>query len=418
MLLMILLGACNSSAATNHPAHATSCMPLPVSTAYKPSSSPLTVAVPGHPFASTITSDGQWIFVSLDSSNGLLGSGSLAVLQKQGTNICLLRTIALPYHPLGMALTHDNRLLLVANVTGVAVIDVAQARVGAQGAILGTIQEDSQVHSNAAVVKEAIEVVVAGDDRYAFVSNENDGTVGVLDLQRVRQHDFGSGAVAGQIPVNNGPLNMNSGAVGMAISSDNRYLYVTSRINTDDTSGDRRMCGDYPQGSLAVIDIARVPHDLPHAVLAHAAAGCGPVRVALSSSGTVAWVTAQGSNKVLAFNTAQLRGHADHALLASVPVGSAPTGIILADNDAKVVVTNSNRINNTNSQSATNDPMAPSTLTILDAKSALAGRPAQLGTITVGAFPRELTGTPGGQTLYLTNFNSNTLSLINVEALP
>ena len=81
----------------------------------------------------------------------------------------------------------------------------------------------------------------------------------------------------------------------------------------------------------------------------------------------------------------------------------------LVESDAVIVITNSNRFA---------EPQTPQTLTLLDTKQALAGRTAILGTINVGAFPRELTLGLDGRSLFLTNYNSNTLNIIDVMKLP
>jgi DNA-binding beta-propeller fold protein YncE len=131
--------------------------------------------------------------------------------------------------------------------------------------------------------------------------------------------------------------------------------------------------------------------------------------VVLSSSGNLAWVTARGSNTVLAFDTARLLHDPLHALLATAVVGPAPVGVILLDQDRLLAVANSNRFAN---------DQTPQTLTLLDTQHVLAGQRAVVGTLRVGIFPRELDVSPDGQSLLLTNYGSKTLSLIEVARLP
>lgn len=400
LVLAFLLSACNTGSAATHVQKVT-CTVLPSSSGpLRGASEPLaTIPLPGHPFKSVVTSDGQWIFVSLDSST--TASNGIAVLHRDGAQVCLLRVLPLPATPLGLALTWDNRLLLVADYTGVVFVDAVQARVGTHGAVLGSVQEKSDAI--------AIEVSLSKDEAYAFVANENDGTLGVINLQRIRRHDFSAAALLGQVQVNQGPIGYDSGPVGMAISPDNRYLYVTSRIDTGDPSNQEHECSGFPQGTLSVVDIAHAERDPSHAAHTHAFAGCGPVRVILTSSGDIAWVTAQQSNRLLSFSTSRLLTAPMHALIASVSVGTAPTGMALVDNGAVLVITNSNRFA---------EPQTPQTLTLLDAEQALTGHTRILGTIHVGAFPRELTLGPDGGSLFLTNYTSNTLNIIDVTKLP
>lgn len=111
---------------------------------------------------------------------------------------------------------------------------------------------------------------------------------------------------------------------------------------------------------------------------------------------------------LLAFNTSRLLTDPQHALLASLPVGPEPVGIALLNNDSVIAVANSNRF----AQDQT-----PQTVMLLDTQKALAGKPALLKTIRAGIFPRELSTTPDGQTLFVTNYNSNTLTIINIARL-
>ncbi len=400
-LLAFLLSACNTRG--NEPSsHALSCTTvLTNSTGQGADAAVLAnVPLPGQPFKAVATDDGQWIFVSVDANDA--ASSGIAVLHNRGNQICLQRIIHLSESPLGMVLTHDDRLLLVADFTNVTFVDVAQAESSAQKAIFGSVLEQSN--------SLAIEVALSQDERAAFVANENNGTVGVIDMRRVRTHDFSSDALIGLIPVNKGPLGVDSGAVGLAVSPDNRFLYVTSRIDTGDHSPQGNICDfGYPPGTLSVVDIGRAEQNPTHAVLSHVFVGCGPVRVILSPAGDTAWVTIQEDNVVKAFSTARLQSDPAHAQLIAVPVGAAPTGEALIDNGAVLVVTNSNRFL---------QPQTPQTLTVLDTKRVLTGQGGVLGTIHVEAFPRELLLEANGQTLLLTNYNSDTLSIIDVVKLP
>jgi DNA-binding beta-propeller fold protein YncE len=130
----------------------------------------------------------------------------------------------------------------------------------------------------------------------------------------------------------------------------------------------------------------------------------------LSPSGDRAYVTARNSNALLVFDTAKLRTDPGHARIGSVTVGTAPVGIAVIDSGRKVVVTNSNRF-----ASSSNDRQ---TLTVVDAAKIGSGNSAILGSIPAGAFPREMRVTPDGATLLLTNFNSQSIEVIDLARLP
>jgi DNA-binding beta-propeller fold protein YncE len=76
-------------------------------------------------------------------------------------------------------------------------------------------------------------------------------------------------------------------------------------------------------------------------------AGCSPVRVAVSSDNRTLYVTARGDDAVLVFDAAALEHDPEHAFLRSIPTGGiAPVGLALFDHDRKLLVANSNSFSN------------------------------------------------------------------------
>lgn len=134
------------------------------------------------------------------------------------------------------------------------------------------------------------------------------------------------------------------------------------------------------------------------------------MRLAIATDGRTAWVTARNSNAALAFDTAKLISDPEHARLATVPVGTAPVGIAVVQNGSRVLVTNSNRF--------AADPTTPQTLTVINAESVRFGKAEVVGTIPAGAFPREFGQSPDGMTLFVSNYLSNTIAVIDVSRLP
>ena len=117
----------------------------------------------------------------------------VAVLRRDPERLCLMRVVTLAGNASGLALARDDTMLLVANGTGVAFLDVAKSQSGAQGAVLGSVSEAGS--------PGAIEVAATRDDRYAFVAKENYGTVGVIDLQRAGRGGAPSAALLAEIQV-------------------------------------------------------------------------------------------------------------------------------------------------------------------------------------------------------------------------
>ncbi|HXW45947.1 MAG TPA: hypothetical protein VEL03_14225, partial [Streptosporangiaceae bacterium] len=162
-------------------------------------------------------------------------------------------------------------------------------------------------------------------------------------------------------------------------------------------------------GTLTVISVARAEQDPAHSIVARTVAGCNPVRVITSANGSVVWVTARASDALLAFSAARLLTDPGHALLADVRVGELPVGLALVRGGSLVVVADSDRFD---------VPGARSSLAVVDVADALAGRPALLGYLPAGGFPREMALEPGGATLLVTNYSSGQLEAVDVAALP
>jgi DNA-binding beta-propeller fold protein YncE len=341
------------------------------------------VPVTGSPFGVMVSPGARWTFVALS------GAGAIGVFRNEGPGApTAVRTVAVQSgQPLGEALTRDGRYLLTADAgAGATVVDTSRAEQGRPGAWLGTLSAPGGAG--------AVEVAVSPDTRFAFVSLEGSEELAVFSLKRALDHGFGPSDFVGTIPVGLGP-------VGLAVSPGGRWLYATSEMSVAP--------GLRPQGTLTVINLRRAETDPAGSVMSTVAAGCSPVRVIVSADGSVIWATARESNFLLGFSAARLLSDPAHALVARVRVGSAPVGLALVDHGSRIVVADSNRFS---------APGAASTLAVVSVTAALAGRPALLGYIRAGGFPREMALEPGGRTLLVTNFGSQQLETVDLTGLP
>jgi DNA-binding beta-propeller fold protein YncE len=342
------------------------------------------VSVTGHPFGVASTADGEWSFVSTLS-------GEVAVIGDRVGKPRVVQEIALPGEMLsGDALTHDGRYLLVADGSGAAILSVSRAERGAPHAVLGRLSASGA--SSDFALQSAIEVAISSDDRFVFVSLESANEIAVFNLRRAIESGFHQSALVGTIP-------LGLAVVGMAVSPDGRWLYATSEVASTKAR----------HGTISVINIRRAETRPRHSVVASVAAGCDPVRVAVSPDGKVVWVTARESNSLLAFSASRLRTDPKHALLATVRVGTAPVGLALFRAGSRIVVADSNRF-------AT--PGQPAELTVIDTRAALAHKSAVIGAIPAGTFPREISVDVSHERLLVTNFGSNQLEVVDTSHLP
>ena len=206
---------------------------------------------------------------------------------------------------------------------------------------------------------------------------------------------------------------MDLSPLGMVQSADGRYLYVTcemSRVAAPDLvnwfvwgatlSGNLRRAG-----VLSTIDLAAAIDDPEHAVVAKPIAGGHPVRIQLAADGKTAWVTARASNQLIAFRTEKPESPVS---VAATPVGPAPVGLTLLDDLGVALVANSNRFASDGSRE---------TLSVIDLERAVNGMPACLGQIAVGSFPREITVDRYHGLVYVTNFDSRSLTIISIPSI-
>ena len=337
------------------------------------------VPVPGSPFSVVATADGHWSFVTLNSAVEVLSNRSPAPVAD--------RQVSVPGTPQGEQLTSDGRYLLVADGSGAVVIDVAKAEDGAAGAVLGTLSSPAG--------QGAVEVAVSPDDRFAFVTLELSHSLAVFDLHKALASGFGPADFVGTVPLGTAP-------VGLAVSPDGRWIYATSESAKGAATAQAA-------GTVTAIDLRRAETRPAGAVAGTVPAGCSPVRVVTSADRKVVWVTARGSDAVLGFSATALRTDPRHALLAQVQVGEAPVGLALSGDGQRLVVADSDRFS---AKGAT------ANLAVVNVRAALARRPALLGLISAGAFPREMTVIPRTDTLLVTDYLAEQVQAVNLATAP
>jgi DNA-binding beta-propeller fold protein YncE len=333
------------------------------------------------PFGVAVTAAGHWAFASLGSGLGVFRLSA-------GRAPALVRRIALPQGPsVGAALSADGQLLLIAaGGSSAVVVSVPAAESGRRNAVLGVLTVPGDQEAG------AIEVAFSPDGRYAFVSLEDLDQIAVFNLAKALTSGFGSGVYVGSIPTQVAP-------VGLAFSPDGRWLYATSEVQNLHSQ----------IGTLAVISVRRAESDPGSSVLVRVPAGCNPVRVVTSANGSVVWVTARASDALLAFSAAALRTSPKRALLADIRVGEAPVGLALVRGGSLVVVADSDRFNATGQKA---------NLAVVDVRDALARRPALLGYLPAGGFPRDVAANADGTALLLANYTSGQVESVDVADLP
>ena len=204
-------------------------------------------------------------------------------------------------------------------------------------------------------------VAVVGD--LAYVANQGANTVTVINTK--------TGAVVGN------PIVVGSAPTGVLANADGSKVYVTNRNS----------------GKVSVIRTS-------DRSVTSVTVGTNPEFMALNDTGTRLYVTNYGSNNV---SVVDVSGQTP-TLITNIAVGANPRGIAVAtvNQQPRVYVTRFNGSSvavidaNTNKQI----DVKPSTPTVVDS-------------ITVGANPQAIVVSPDGARAYVTNFGSNSVSVIN-----
>jgi DNA-binding beta-propeller fold protein YncE len=352
------------------------CTTMTASAPSLPGIKPSTLPVPGLPFGAAVLPGGRYAVVAVQGSN----ASDVAVFVLRGGKPRLVRLVSLPGPPnaAGLAISHNGRYLAVTQDPGTTVLNLPELLTGHGNPVLGMLKDGGI---------GTIEATFSADDRYLFVSDEYSPALSVFDLARALRAGFSAQGVAV------GKLRLGPAVVGSVLSPDGGYLYVTSEAASDE---------DVANGLLQVISVAKAERDPAASLVAAVDAGCQPVRVALSGHGSLAWVTARGSDALLAFDTRELRTSPAHALHADVRVGPQPVGVVLTDGGQFALTADSARFT---------APNGPQTLSVVNTRAALAGRPALVGTIPAGKFPREFGYDPVTGEVVLSNYLSSTVEV-------
>ncbi|MGA8534946.1 MAG: hypothetical protein WB615_12635 [Candidatus Tumulicola sp.] len=363
----------------------------------EPQTAAYDVRVPGRPFSAAEVASGIAAFAAIDSDRPDRDSGIAVMLCRNG-RLSYSHLVPISPQPAGMALTHDGRLLVVADDAFIVFVDVTRAIAG-RSAVLGYMKAaDGDIED---ADPAAVYASISPDDRFAFISEESNESITVVDLARARSSNYSRRSVVGEIPVGIAPI-------VTIFSPDGRTMFATSE-GAPKSVGWLPACkpeGSPPNtplerqpGAIFAIDVAKAERDPARAVQGKVPGECSPVRMDLSSDGTFAWVTNRGSDSVSLFDTAQIVASNPAAKLVSIPVGSNPVALAVTRDDRYVLAGITNRFG----PGGTN----AGHLAVIDAH-----KRSLVGTIPTGEFPRQFSRGVG-TTLFLANNRSDSITVLD-----
>ncbi|MFA6034443.1 MAG: bifunctional YncE family protein/alkaline phosphatase family protein, partial [Myxococcota bacterium] len=242
------------------------------------------------------TGDGKKVLASGGSQNRVF----VFNVQDDGT---LLESSVIPVDgfPGGLAMSSDNRHILVAQLTGdtIAMVDLEAD----PPKVVGT----ASVGEHSAKLPNAYPywITLNRDESRAYVSNWGDGTVSVVDLRTM--------TMTASIKVGKNPE-------GMVLSPDGTRLYVANS-DTDDIS-----VIDTGRDELAGTITVNPKPDSP--------IGASPTSVDITPDGALLLVSSAGTNTIDVISTA------DGSVMGRIPAAWYPTRALLSGDGARLFTAN------------------------------------------------------------------------------
>jgi len=360
----------------------------------------------------TPTRDGCWIFsVFMENTEPPVGSG-IALLHRTESGVELHRSLALNVSRtgapksatpivIGIALTHDDKLLVVSHNERITFIDVRKMIEGAADPVLGYIESPR--------LSRSWGVVVSRDDKYAYAAQQGTALVVIVDLDKIRHGTIDQSALVGMIPTA-------EGATTPVISADGRYIYTTTLRAPDGVDAPLKCrAGTVVEGSIHVADVQRARTDPASATLGFAfPAGCNPIFAWLSPDGRRLSVAAAGpvgglapprnESSVTVFDTTPVSDGTAPALIGKLPMPEQTVNV--ADTGDRLFVGfKAPRLN----------PPTSTNVMVLDAARLAEGKAAILGRLPFSAMTLRISS--DGRTLYGASAEWTKLAVVDLQRL-
>jgi DNA-binding beta-propeller fold protein YncE len=341
----------------------------------------------GDPYGIAVSSDGKYVFATNPATlSMLIMTSDQTAAQQYHYYVAYSGEVARD-----LAITSNGQYVAIAVGNMINIQSATAAEQDASSANAATL-----VVPGLPPVTNATEVALSPDDRFAFVTVSNSNKLAVFNI--------GKALTTGQNQpgVFVGTITLGIQPTGIAVSPDGLWLYVVSAAaKTTAAIGPS-------EGLISVLSVPKLETKPSSALVSQTPAGCSPTGVVVSPDGKTVWVTAQASNTLLGFSAAKLQTDSAHALTARVEVGQTPTGVTLVDNGTKVIVADSNL----------NDVPGSDNLAVVDAASAVAGKPALIGYIPSGRSPLRFAQPAYSQDLYVSDGGAAQIQIIDLSSLP
>ena len=325
------------------------------------------------PVGIAITPNSHYAYVANNNNYGIAGQDSVSVLHLHHNTVKTTIFDASFSQPYTVTISPDGSTAYVtnSNSTTVTIIDThSNTVIGVIGGFDGPSG-----------------MVITPDGNTAYVNNYGgpDG-VGSGNGTTVRVVDLNTNTFIGS------PITVGLAPAALAITPDGAHVYVANYVD-----------GNTDTGTVSVIDTNT------NTVVDMITGFSGPFSIAINPNGKYAYVTNFGSNNFAPFGTTvTVIKLSNNTIKRTFTVGIQPAGVAVTPDGHYVYITNYDTLYA--GPAFTNLTPGQGTVSIFHIKDKKVISP----TIVVGESPANIVIAPNGKHAYVTNFTSNTVSVIKL----
>jgi YVTN family beta-propeller protein len=345
---------------------------VPLATHSKDNTVVATINVGVTPAGLAITCDDCMAYVANNNNYGIADEDTVSVLDLK--HKMLKQTISDPSfdQPYTVTLNRAGTRAYVtnSNSTTITIINTAN------NTVMGTIDGFDGPSG----------MVIAPNCRRAYVNNYGAGSQSGL-TNTVRVVDLNTNTIIGQ------PIVVGQAPAALAMSPNGQFVYVINYVD-----------GNPGTGTMSIIQTSN------NGVIDTIPGFSGPFGIAITPNGKYAFVTNFGSNNFAPFGTTvSVVNLQTHEIVDTIEVGIQPSGIAISPDGRYAYVTNYNTLYA--GQNFTSLTAGQGTVNIIDVKKRKVIAP----TILVGQSPDAIAIAHNGKYAYVTNYTSNTVSVIKLD---
>ncbi len=327
------------------------------------------------PAGIAITADGHTAYVANNNNYGITGQDCVSVLNLKHNTVKTTIFDASFNQPYTVTISPDGDTAYVtnSNSTTITIINIgANEVIGVVGGFDGP--------SGMAITPDGSTAYINNYGGPEGLGSGNGTTVRVLDLH--------TNTFVGT------PITVGLAPAALAITPDGKHVYVVNYVD-----------GNPNTGTISVIETTH------NTVVTTIPGFSGPFGIAITPNGKYAYVANFGSNNFAPFGTTvSIVKLKTNSIKATINVGIQPAGVAITPDGHLAYVTNYNTLY----AGANFTDLTPGegTVNIIDTKKRKVIPP----TIAVGQSPANIAMSQNGKYAYVTNYASNTVSVIELPA--